>query len=1127
MEPPPQLAEHNMTDFPDLRGGGWWDDLPGDARRRAWDERDHDLIDANLFQERDEQQPPAPLPQRMEEVTVTYANVTSWKKHGRHLTDQAADLIVAVETRMAADLWGGELARLQQQGYMAVIGQAPTQPNRVTYSGVAILARLPATIGAIDLAPHLQEKWAGRLAAGRYYPPNSNAFMLVIAAYAPFVGTEGREADERNKEFITDLFAFMAEHDGCPILLAADLNRAAGDPFLEQHLADGRWADILRDTTGTRDPTTVDPQYREGGRPIDHVYGNAAMVRQVSRAYVATQPIVQHLPIHMHVRWLGDYRMLTLQDRVRLPPEAHLPLAVEAEENWSWDQRREQFDHALREADANAATIEWMRRWEELLIARALAHGARVTSAMRGRWRLDPPRLQHRGRHKARQEVEDTTLADLKRIRNLLIEAGVRQRREAHLSPQQRRQLQGLLQRHRVILEQRQPDRPPPIHPVPPPAGPVAEDQDLDATGMARHPGAQEQQQQQQPQPLPPLAPHPVLPLHRDEPAGEVHHPALDAAMHEDAVDDDDDDDDDDAWEPQHALLHRVRSTIHSQEACLRRDRIRKWREQLKATTRLGTAKCHAYVKGRVINPLQRLRAPNGDIVTLPEQLHDVLRQAWSPIDNPADVKDAATCREIMQRSYHHYRHDPWPLQDITTKDVQAAVGSARLSSSPGKGSWTFGDIKSLPAIAKTELARLLTLWDRVGPPSCLGEVYITMLPKQPGNPDPLALRPIAVEPLLIRLWTTIRVRAWARHIMASIPEEQHGAVPTRSAVQLVTELATDLEQSKLLGKPLCGISYDFSKFFDSLPQHLVAPTLVAAGVPEGWAERYMAFIINQQYRYRFTDRTAGPLFTKCCGVPQGDAFSVVTSLLMLVALTQAVCEAGGPALEARMYLDDLVVRSCDMESLRRADEAVHHFAAERGIQISPKTTAFAMDDTGRHALRRMNHPITTEFKWLGTHHTTTGGNQTEAAEQALIKKLDTARLRLQRVSWIKLPWDLRQQLVMGNALAGLVWCPVGQPHDLHRLRAMDLATFHSMFAANPKALQKAAKEIFWTTLVKGHRLATEGLKSHQSDSCPQTTTTTLPRPLAFYMATLPGYGAIHPRGSFADIAESLAGTRH
>ena len=138
---------------------------------------------------------------------------------------------------------------------------------------------------------------------------------------------------------------------------------------------------------------------------------------------------------------------------------------------------------------------------------------------------------------------------------------------------------------------------------------------------------------------------------------------------------------------------------------------------------------------------------------------------------------------------------------------------------------------------------------------------------------------------------------------------------------------------------PLCGVSYDFSKFFDSLPQRLVGPTLAAAGVPEAWAARYQHYIIHQQYRYRFMDRTAGPLFQKTRGVPQGDAFSVVVSLLMLVALIEQVRNAGGADTEVRMYLDDLVVRACEAGALQRADAAVHAFARTRGIGISPKNS--------------------------------------------------------------------------------------------------------------------------------------------------------------------------------------------
>ena len=387
---------------------------------------------------------------------------------------------------------------------------------------------------------------------------------------------------------ITQLFEFLAEHDGCPILLAADLNRSAGDPFLEQHLVDGRWTDLIQVTTGHRAPTTVDMRQREGGHPIDHLIGNAAVARQVLQVQMDQEPLASHFPIQMTVRWEGGHKTLTLQDRCRLPPEAHQPTPDEHKQGWQWEHRRQQLQRALQQDDSNQATIEWMRRWEELLVTRARHHGARLLPAMLGRWRLDPPCEKQRGRHRPQQEVEDRPLVELKRIRNLLIEFQVRQARQRPLDQRQARQVRDLLQRHGEELRRQRGQRPhhqrPPPLPDPPPALPEA-DQFM------------------------------YLHNHYEEMGPEE-------------------------WEVHQTLLRQVRAAITCREQRLRRDRIHKWQEQLRATTRLGTAKCHAYVKGRVINPLQRLRDQDGTIVTLPEDLHRVLRAAWSPIDQPHDPHD-------------------------------------------------------------------------------------------------------------------------------------------------------------------------------------------------------------------------------------------------------------------------------------------------------------------------------------------------------------------------------------------------------------------------------------------------------------------------------------------------------
>ena len=210
-EPPPLISSpppvipcvlcQGTPSEPDLRGGGWWDVFAGNVNRRAWDERDHEMIHADLFQQRAEQLVPPENVHHNEQFTMKYANVTSWQKHGAALTGANVDLIVSVETRIAPDVWQGALARIHGQGYMAIAGHGLTQQNGVTYNGVAILARQPASIGEIALPRHFQEQWPGRVVAGRYFPPNAKHYVLVVAAYAPFVGSLGPEANAHNQQF--------------------------------------------------------------------------------------------------------------------------------------------------------------------------------------------------------------------------------------------------------------------------------------------------------------------------------------------------------------------------------------------------------------------------------------------------------------------------------------------------------------------------------------------------------------------------------------------------------------------------------------------------------------------------------------------------------------------------------------------------------------------------------------------------------------------------------------------------------------------------------------------------------------------------------------------------------------
>ena len=160
------------------------------------------------------------------------------------------------------------------------------------------------------------------------------------------------------------------------------------------------------------------------------------------------------------------------------------------------------------------------------------------------------------------------------------------------------------------------------------------------------------------------------------------------------------------------------------------------------------------------------------------------------------------------------------------------------------------------------------------------------------------------------------------------------------------------------------------------------------------------------------------------------------------------------PSSTTTMYMDDLVYRAATSADLERADQAVHDFGADWGISISPKTKAFSVSWAGTYATQRLPYETTGELKWLGAYFHLPH-SQRQQAEAAFDKKLAVARQRLHRVAWMRPPWDLRQHYIASNALAGLVWAPLGQPHSLPRLRALDTQVFHIMMGETPRRYRR------------------------------------------------------------------------
>ena len=142
--------------------------------------------------------------------------------------------------------------------------------------------------------------------------------------------------------------------------------------------------------------------------------------------------------------------------------------------------------------------------------------------------------------------------------------------------------------------------------------------------------------------------------------------------------------------------------------------------------------------------------------------------------------------------------------------------------SSMGLDGWSLQDLGSWPDCVLDWLAQLLQLVEDEGQwPGVLAEGYTFLIPK-PGEEGPLGTRPLMVMSMVYRLWAGTRLRdvllwqeAWAH-------PEAYSFRPCRGAIYGAGVMAVLLELAQLREWNLAGLSLDYVKCFDIIPQAVV-----------------------------------------------------------------------------------------------------------------------------------------------------------------------------------------------------------------------------------------------------------------------------------------------------------------
>lgn len=268
--------------------------------------------------------------------------------------------------------------------------------------------------------------------------------------------------------------------------------------------------------------------------------------------------------------------------------------------------------------------------------------------------------------------------------------------------------------------------------------------------------------------------------------------------------------------------------------------------------------------------PLQK----EGGLATTPQEKAQVLQEAL--LSRHLEAEDIPADTPAVPR-----RSIPW--SSITAKEVFSAVCQVS-STSPGADEIPAAALRmAWPAMG----ARITLLFQRLTEegvhPQAFKHAEVVILPKA-GKRDrslPKSYRPIALlsclgkglERLLAR-----RINFWALKLKI-LARDQCSAISKRSAVDLTTALASDIEEAWAKGLVAGMLTVDVKGAFDGVLANRLIQRLREQGWPNCLVQWVRSFLANRTAHIRL-DKVKSKAFSVLCGLPQGSPISPILFLL-------------------------------------------------------------------------------------------------------------------------------------------------------------------------------------------------------------------------------------------------------
>ena len=229
----------------------------------------------------------------------------------------------------------------------------------------------------------------------------------------------------------------------------------------------------------------------------------------------------------------------------------------------------------------------------------------------------------------------------------------------------------------------------------------------------------------------------------------------------------------------------------------------------------------------------------------------------------------------------------PWE-QTVSLEEMErSTIGIT--STSPGTDRVTVRLLKASWEVIKIPLLGLFNKCLELSHfPDTWKSAEVAMIPKI-GKKDKSSIRswrPIALLSCVSKGFERIVAKriSWLALTHGVLSPQHGGALPKRSAMDLVAAFTHDVELAMATGKQVTMVTMDVMGAFDALLMNRLLRRMINQGWPLALLRLVLSFLTRRRIRVRLEDSTTG-FYYAACGTPQGSPLSPVLYMLYLAEL--------------------------------------------------------------------------------------------------------------------------------------------------------------------------------------------------------------------------------------------------